>query len=292
MRHARLLLGFVLALPRVGPVVPAVLAAQDVVPKELALALIRWGQDGGDILVGAVPRDLVNDLPTPRGGRVLGSFVSPSFVQVVIALPGSTDSALAYARRTLVQHGWRVWQPPAERGGLQYRPEGESPQTTLCRVGSTRPDGLTIRAAFYGAGTSLLRLTRTESMMCDESASGEGASMRSSIVRFPFSDVPPLFGPAGARAGIASCRPSSTFRGSSSQSLPLRTPMRASEILAHYGRQLDSAGWKPLLVPDGSSAAGSWTKADSLGPRAVTITIAPMTKQSGCYNVNLTMAYD
>src|SRR5206468_3757933 len=79
---------------------PALLCAQqqDQIPKELALALITYaGTDGGEIIVGQIPPDLATTFTLPPGGRVLGSFVSLTYMQVVMTLPGSPDSAAAFA---------------------------------------------------------------------------------------------------------------------------------------------------------------------------------------------------
>ena len=73
----------------------------DQIPKELALALIPYGaSDGGEIIVGQMPPDLATTFTLPPGGQVLGSFVSLSYMQVVMTLPGGLDSASAFARRS------------------------------------------------------------------------------------------------------------------------------------------------------------------------------------------------
>ena len=293
MRSERLLLGILLSFAQPGLSDRSVAAAQNLVPKELALALVRGASDGGDILVGAMPPDLAADLPTPPGGRVLGSFVSASYVQVVIAMPGTADSALAYARRSLLQHGWQGWQPPSDpEGGLRFQPSASEAPTRFCRTGSMQPDALTVSASFYGYNTSLLRLTRTASGMCDPSTRMQAAQSRAGMMRMPFADVPPLYAPSGPGAAFAACRSSGGFRGRSSQSQPVQSTMAASEILTHYGRQLDSAGWRSRKDANTATAAGQWMKVDSAGTREVTITVSAIAARTGCYNVELSLAYD
>jgi hypothetical protein len=68
------------------------------------------------------------------------------------------------------------------------------------------------------------------------------------------------------------------------QTQPLRTELSLPEILAHYGKQLDSAGWKPMSVR-GESTSGTWTNAAT--GQDVTITIAKMSNMTGCYDVSL-----
>src|SRR5262245_793328 len=130
--------------------------APEMVPKELALALIASAAEGGDILVGAMPTDLARDFPLPKGARVLGSLITTGYVQVAIAIPGAADSALSYARRTLLEHGWLAPDPMQPRtGGLQYAPPAQLPRY-FCRPGSVPPDGISVATGFYGPTTTLL----------------------------------------------------------------------------------------------------------------------------------------
>jgi len=69
-----------------------------------------------------------------------------------------------------------------------------------------------------------------------------------------------------------------------SQEQPLRTELSPQEILAHYGRQLDSAGWKPVTGTP-TSVAGTW--ADATNGQEVTISVTKLPAQSGCYQVTL-----
>lgn len=288
MRREHLLLGILLATA--SPVLPrgSTALAQEVIPRDLALALVRFGQDGGDILVGSAPADLAQDLPVPPGGRILGSFVGPSYVQVVITFPGRTDSALAFARRALVARGWHSWEPPVEqRGGLTSRTSPMMPDT-FCRAGE---DGLTITASFYGSTTSLLRVTRSMNGMCSASMRAEAARSRIGMMASPFTTVPTLSPPAESDNAWNACRgPSTGFHGSASQgSQPVRSTMSASEVLTHFGRQLESAGWSAGRGTE--SVVGKWTKSDSLGTREVTLTVSAMPNRAGCYNVELSLRY-
>ncbi|HKW11238.1 MAG TPA: hypothetical protein VJO33_12725, partial [Gemmatimonadaceae bacterium] len=251
-------------------------AQQDQIPKELALALIPFGaSDGGEIMVGQLPLDLASTFALPAGGRVLGSFVSLSYAQVAMTLPGGLDSATAFARRSLVEHGWVPRPQPAPRlGGLQYGPPRNALPTIYCKPGSE--DAITISAQFHGQST-LLRLTRNSgSTICDPTRLSGGVTsgfnvsgataervefVQSSFAEMPLATVPPLWSPGDFRAAQV-CRPPSSSIGPESQSQLLRTEMSLPEILAYYGKQLDSAGWKPSSVND-SSVTGSWTNPPS-----------------------------
>ena len=268
-------------------------AAQETIPKELALALLPLSPaSGGDILVGKIPADLAPDLPLPVGARVLGTFVSPSAVYVALAIPGTMDSARALVTRALVAHGWAARERNVPTmGGLQYGSSLSAMPTILCKGTSMPPEGITIAAHFYGPNTALVKLTRTQTGACDRANEAVFAEQRViSMSRSPFASVPPLYAPGDPRAGMMSCR-SPSMSGTSSQNQPLRSELSASEILAHYGRQLDSAGWK-----SGADNVGTVTRSWSKGSgtrdaQDVTITVSGMPGRDGCYSVTLSATY-
>lgn len=291
-----------LALSVVLLFVPFAARAQqsDQIPRELALALIPYGgTDGGEIIVGQMPPELVATLTLPTGARILGSFVSLTFAQVVITVPMSADSTAAFARRSLEEHGWIARVMPTMRlGGLQYGSPRSTLPSTYCKKGS--PDAITIATQFHGQST-LLRLTRnTGSSICDETrisgvSSGSislstttGTSGRAvglmdqRMAEMPMASVPPLWSPGDPRASQV-CRPTNGM-GMETQSQPLRTELSPQDILAHYGRQLDSAGWKSAASA-GSSVAGTWTNPEN--GQEVTVSITKLPMQSGCYDVSL-----
>lgn len=276
---------------------------QEMIPREVVLALIpAAASNGGDILVGTMPADLAKDFPVPAGARVIGSLITLSYAQVVIAVPGSPDSALAYARRTLVAHGWLPREPAIPRqGGLQYGPL-MAPTSTYCRLGQGPPDGISTTTSFYGPSTTMLRITRTQNPMCDESqgmasmgSSGALVAMSSSqAARYqgPFSNLPPLFAPGDQRTVFMGCRAAASSGQRTTQNQQLRLSLSPTEILAHYSRQLDSAGWKRVTQSDSTSVTGSWSKtAATREVQEVSITVSPIAGQSSCYNVVLSATY-
>lgn len=272
--------------------------AQDAqIPRELALALIPYGgTDGGEIIVGQLPPDIAATFDVPTGAHVLGSFVSLTFAQVVMTMPGRADSALAFAGRSLTAHGWvpRLPQRPP-MGGLQYGSRPSTTPSTFCRSGS--PDAMTVSAQFHGPVT-LLRLTRnTGSNICDPSlntriTNSSGALVSSERVTFsearmaemPLATVPPLFAPSDFRLS-QTCRSAGSMpMGLESQEQPLKTELSPSEVLAFYGKQLDSAGWKPT-PPDAATVSGSWMNPQT--GQQVTINVAKNPTATGCYDVSL-----
>lgn len=141
-------------------------SAQEQIPKELALALMPNGAaEGAEIMVGKLPPDLAASITLPPGGRILGSFMSVAYGQSVIALPFGADSARAFVRHALTEHGWTAQEPTVNRpGGLQYAPCGAEP-TIFCKDGA--PLGLNLRSQFYGRET-LIHLTRIERMRAQD----------------------------------------------------------------------------------------------------------------------------
>ena len=101
------------------------------------------------------------------------------------------------------------------------------------------------------------------------------------MAEMPLASVPPLWSPADGRVSQVCRRPNGM--GSQTQDQPLRTDLSSQEILTHYGRQLDSAGWKS--VNNASSVAGTWTNPQN--GQEVTIRITPVATQAGCYDVSL-----
>jgi hypothetical protein len=245
---------------------------QEQVPKELALALIPYAaSEGGEIIVGKLPPDLATVFTLPSGGRVLGSFMTLGYGQSVIAVPWSADSAQSFVRRALVEHGWVARSPLGPRiGGLQYS-QREAVPTTFCRPGA--PDGLTITAQFHGRET-LVRLTRNISNACENTAERPrvvGSSARAERVEFvqmnprpyaPFDSLPPLWSPGDPISAMRTCRSESSSSGALSlqqQEQWLRSELSPDEILAYYGKQLDSAGWKPA-EPNKATVTRTWAK--------------------------------
>jgi hypothetical protein len=261
-------------------------AAQQDVPRELALALIPFGAtEGGEIIVGQMPPDLAAAFTLPPGARVLGSFVSLAYAQAVLTIPGKTDSALALARRTLSEHGWVARNPMSTgMGGLQFISGGSGP-SIFCKPGE--PAGLNISAQFHGPSTTLLHLTRNAgSTSCDETRSDSRQAMAMRMQDFPLATVPPLWSPGDFRTSSQRCRRTQAMNDQA-QDQPLLTELSPAEVLAHYGRQLDSAGWKPATT-EGESVSKTWSKMiPSRGTQEVTITVTRMPTQTGCYDVNL-----
>lgn len=265
--------------------------AQDQIPKELALALIPFGaSEGGEIIVGKLPPELAAGIAIPPGGRILGSFVTLGYAQAVITLPFGTDSARGFVRQSLLDRGWTARDPMAPRGGLQYGAKGTQP-TFFCKTGN--PSGVNLTTQFYGRET-LVRLTMNGPDVCDRQVQAvvtaervTSATMSGREPGTPFDALPPLWSPGDPMTSMRTCRqPSMGFSSSTSQQQELKTEMTAQQILAYYGKQLDSAGWKSSSGAN-ESATAMWAKpADATASQEITLIVTKMTLP-GCYQIQL-----
>ena len=282
--HARRV--FVALLLALALAAPGFAQTQEQIPKELALALMPAGAaEGGEIIVGQMPMDLTSIVTLPTGARVLGSFVSTAYAHAVMTLPLRTDSAMAVVRRSLLEHGWttRSAMTP-QMGGLQYGPAGGMFPNSFCKAGD--PTSLTLAGQFYGPSTTLLHLTRNvNSGMCDQPNRMESVRTQS-MQDYPLSTVPPLWSPGDYRMSSARCRRPNTM-GDASQNQPLVTDLSPTDILAYYGKQLDSAGWK-ASSDEADRISKTWSKQiGTRGTQDVSISITKLPSQNGCYEVSL-----
>jgi hypothetical protein len=72
-----------------------------------------------------------------------------------------------------------------------------------------------------------------------------------------------------------------------SQNQPLMTDLSPTEVLAYFGRQLDSAGWKSSSN-EAERVSKTWSKAiGTRGTQEVTITVTKTASQNGCFDVSL-----
>lgn len=284
MRALRILIASSLTLAVAAPVFAQ---TNEQIPKDLALALLpAGGTEGGEIIVGKMPVDLTSLLTLPAGAHVLGSFVNTAYAHAVLTLPYRTDSALAVVRRSLTEHGFTTRSAaPPQMGGLQYGPAGGMYPNSFCKAGD--PTSLSLSGQFYGPSVTLIHLTRSvNSTICDQQRT---ETIRSQAMEnYPFSSVPPLWSPGDYRVATQRCRRNTSGgSGDASQNQPLLTDLSLNEILAYYGKQLDSAGWKSASS-DTDRVSKTWTKViGTRGTQEVTIAISRVASLSGCYDVVL-----
>lgn len=103
----------------------------------------------------------------------------------------------------------------------------------------------------------------------------------------PFGEVPPLWSPGDPMTSMRACRQVGPgFTSSATQQQELKTDLTAQQILAYYGKQLDSAGWKTASAPN-ESASGMWMNSqgrDTSTELTLTVTRMPV---ANCFEIQL-----
>jgi hypothetical protein len=269
----------------IGFALPCLARAQESVPTDLALALLRFGSERPPtILVGRIPDEYSADVNVPRGARVLGSLVSSRQTTVILMSPGSTDSLRAGIERTLLARGWTTFRPPYEdRGGFVNETAGRFNQ--FCK-GASSFVNVSMATALEGMAEARLDF-RPDRAMCD--TSGARAQRQDMMMGMRGMTFPTLRAPAGSGGEPMQECFGERRSGSSAQSATatfVRTTMSTQDLLAYYGAQLTAQGWKP--VPSRQSTA--WTTQDSTGTSSTVVLSASRAEGSSCNNVEMSLS--
>lgn len=266
---------------------PAPLRQPDVIPIELAAALISTGGFSGEpqFLVGTMPEWFTNRVFIPSDAKVLGAAFLGTTVTGVISLPATSDSVIPEFKKELLKRGWTVppVMPRFSAGGFNPAPavptDASRNRVTLC----SDQQILTVSAARRGGvatDVTLRMSTGTGISACHLPQIPTPASM----LRLPF---PTLVNPQGAVDTRMTGDCSATMMGSMGTGTTLRTTMPADALLDHFSRQLTDSGWTSF----GEKAAivgRSFARTDSTGTRTeVTITVVPSARDAGCRDINL-----
>jgi hypothetical protein len=239
--------------------------------EELALRLLDHSPPGEvspppKLLVGSVPERLAAEIYVPKEARIIGSLVrEETDATIVLNTKASPEKALSEYEQILSSRGWEQF-----RREMDARPGGFLPAEArnywssyrvFCREKARA--SLTIRANPRPDQTTDLYLTYSEKgerSLCNQTR----GIMRARLLpggrgEQPFGHdlIPPLYAPEGATSnqmggGVGSPR-------SQNQFITLNTKLSASELLSHYGEQLEKAGWKPInRSVEGKTAWQSW----------------------------------
>jgi hypothetical protein len=272
----------------VAVVAPMHVGAQptDAIPREAVLAILRnynsYNSPGEpQILAGdRLPAHLATRVSVPPGARIIASLIGPA-TQVIGSTTGVADSVRAWFAGDFQRRGYR----PARSwyGGEAFRPADRSAvDRSYCGDGLE----LSVSASQRRPGLVEFVLRSSVTWTCASRppnrymTGGGGGSSGSNPP-----DLPLLFHPTTAEV-TPGC---SGFLGSGSSqrsTSSISTAMGADQLLNHYGRQLDSAGWKRAAGAVGVS--GAWTKRDSTG-RDVRLLLAIDPGNGGdCRNLSMT----
>jgi hypothetical protein len=232
---------------------------QSAIPRDLVVAALRQFAEtmniegNPTIIVGSVPAALVSKMSTPAGGRVLGSIVWGGRTDVLGEAPGQIDSVLTWFGRDLVAHGFTPASSQFEGSG-GFRSARVGPATGYCKDGLTVT--LHVRDAPANAFGVEYRVQADQGAgSCDVISAGYDPSDHSG-------SYPLLYNPPTAQLSYR-CVSMNANRGSMATETYFTTSALPLQLLQHYGKQLDSAGWKRdvLAIP----AVGEWVRPDSAG---------------------------
>jgi hypothetical protein len=238
----------VLALPALAAM-PA-LAQQpdggDATGSELVTALLG----PGEVWVGRLPDGFLAGL-LPPNARLLGGRTEPLYsgkVSVAAAVPEERDTAMAAARRSLLQAGWENTERIESPGGFRDEPSpGMFPvmsvpplfYSVFCRGG----ERMTLTAQSRDGGGSNLLLQYENNRNPTLCAQSHEWMRMTSTQRSP---IPALYAPEAVRSSSYHL---SIGEGSYETTAELRTPMSAAALAAHYAAQLRQAGWTRATRP-------------------------------------------
>jgi hypothetical protein len=245
----------------------------ELIPRELALALITYGPvgGGGDLRVGRAPDGLPPEL-IPAGAQVLGSISQFDNSIVVLTLPVPPDSASDLAAASMLAAGWTrpPTSPMIQRGGFVDAQAMVGPSMssgTLCKGEAF----VNLAASYRRSGGSILKVMHTAGARYSPCRPPESRmGMMSEI------PVPTLYSPEGAltNGGGGVSRSGDDHAEMSTR---LSSRMKPSEITRHYATQLLKDGWTPVAEGDTEFFAGQmFRKADDKGRvwHATLITVA------------------
>ncbi len=234
------------------------------------------------LLLGALPAGLPSDVPLPTG-RLVGSTARVSEGQVVevhvlVDVPGAPDEVRREYAEEVTRRGWT---PPAgapftQQGGFRSAPR--SPGGLYCQEGGPISLQLGADEGLHGHTEVRLDISLTGYALCSPSfapfSPPPSLSPYSPAAAQPSTGFsPPTFSPPGLGPGFRAApvpppdliphllppegvsdpsevQTPSGFPGSggapASSQATLRTELTAQELEAHYGRQLEAAGWVRL----------------------------------------------
>ena len=269
--------------PRLAPSQPA--ANSDMVPRKVLDAILatdfRTGMGSGppQLQLGSVPPLVVSEIDVPAGADVLGSLVYGQTTDLLLIVPLPPDSARVALERSLVGRGWR--RPPSPQrltGGLLYGPVDYSPTRMMCK-GSDAYVTITTSAKIGARASTMARVSFQNG---DSQCNMQERVVTMSTYSNPFAAVPPLYPPSG----FSMTRCGSGINGAAQMTQTYATPLEPNELLAHYARQFEAAGWKSSGMPN--VRLGSWTGTDSTGKaREASLMISTIPGQKECYSLSL-----
>jgi hypothetical protein len=261
-RLSRLVPALLLA-PTIAAAQPPSQGSEEMIPRELVLALLNFGPGMGgasDIRVGRLADGIPPEL-VPPGVQVLGSTTQFDNALIVLAAPQQPDSAIGSIEAHLLANGWT--KPPTpqirqQRGfvAAEFSFGGYQPPDMLCRGDAF----LTYSGSYRRTGGSVIRLSLSRGQRYSACRMREEAT----TYRNPFEEapVPTLRAPMGSVT-----KDGGGMSGSGQDLVTMSTRLGArlnpAEVVSHYDKQMRDQGW--TVGPDASApflSARTYSKND------------------------------
>jgi len=192
-----------------------------------------------ELVVGGLPAALVDEVPLPSGGRLVGSQLTShqgrlSELQVVLDVRGSTAEALRACERELRERGWDPVEDlpgPMHHGGFV---SGAAGDTRMLRRGGQGPI-LWVAAGTIDETLTDLRVRLDWQMPRHLEERGGRGMQLPSLNRMPRLHPPKgvAMEPRGGAGGV----------GWFSSQGQVGTDLSVPELEAHFASQLVEAGW-------------------------------------------------
>lgn len=231
------------------------------VPTDLALALINqfpdaYGSRAPIIIVGRAPEGLPSSITSLPFATVLGGLADSRGTLVVLKSTLPPNQVLTSFDKQLTAAGWGPPPPPPNenRGGFVASPSAGPFGNIYCEDSSA----VTVDYSPAPQGGTYLKVRYSrdpQSSFC--------APRHVRIMELPSLEFPRLLPPAGMQQ-----RGGGSGRGGEnvSTSAELMGPLAAVEVIPHYLKQLQAAGWKAWsLASSGDVSVASLEATDKEG---------------------------
>ena len=263
-------------------------ATPDLIPKDVVLAILRaggsqvMGQGEPAIFVGdRLPDNLVNKVSLPPGAHVMATLESWSSTDVIGTATASPDSIRAWFTAEFVRRKYEAQDYPNHR--LPFRPADGNVNTGFCGAGTF----FTVSSLGSRPGRTDWVLHARQRPTCEQpQVAFVGTVMGgASTSGYNAPSLPLLVNPKTSEVSQQRCD-TRYVPGMSSTQTALSTTATPEQLMTHYGKQLDSAGWKREAISTG--VVGTWIRRDSTG-RDVRVQLTAMPGSGGADCRMLTM---
>jgi hypothetical protein len=233
-------------------------APNEAIPREVVMSILRHYDGPGDpeiVVTNQLPPDLAARVSLPPGARVI-AILPGTLTQVIGSVRGSPDSIRTWFGEEFERRGFVARVSSSDAA---FRPA----ERTVWPSGYCSGDQLyTVSAQSRPAGMVEFVLRRNQYSECTspspriEMSIGSGSTRGYGAPAFPL-----LYHPRSAEVSTQ-CLFAMAGGSERSTTAAVSTSLGADQLLTHYGRQLETAGWvrEPF-----AGAVGSWARKDSTG---------------------------